>query len=167
MQAYLRPPWPNDYRSSTRRSYSGSKYRFTRTSGPHHTPSSNTVRRQSSSPFGTYDAELRWGAFFNRTAWAPETNGNATVFQTAGAANSETPLSLLTHSLSLRTMTSRFFDLVINKVRIFYFFFFFLAKPVLIHFSTQVKTMVIIPFHLHGHTVSIIGTGPGGYQGQS
>jgi hypothetical protein len=74
-----------------------------------------------------------WGAFFNGTAWAPETNGNATVFQTAGAAITNSSFSSDSQFI-ITNNDIEVFDLVINK---FVFLTFFCLPAMLIHFPSQ------------------------------
>lgn len=61
-----------------------------------------------------FTSDGKWGGFFNDSAWAPETGGNATVFQTAEGAFTGSAWS----SSSQFTITNndiQVFDLVINK----------------------------------------------------
>lgn len=52
-----------------------------------------------------------WGAFWNDSAWAPETGGNATVFQTAAGVSADADGS----QFMITNNDIEVFDLIINK----------------------------------------------------
>jgi len=80
-------------------------------------------------------AQSMWGAFFNGSAWAPERGGNATVFQVADAGSTGGGQFVITNE------DVEVFDLIINN-----------------------QDDGDHPFHLHGHTPWLLGTGEGNYQ---
>lgn len=59
-------------------------------------------------------AQGTFGAFFNGTSWTPETDGNATVFQTADATIAGASWSSNTQFI-IQNNNIEVFDLVINK----------------------------------------------------
>lgn len=71
---------------------------------------------RTESVFVTFEltAQNTWGAFFNGTSWSAETNGNATVFQTADATiagnswSSDSQFIITNNNIEV-------FDLAINK----------------------------------------------------
>jgi iron transport multicopper oxidase len=107
-------------------------------------------------------AQGSWGAFFNGSGWTPETNGNATVFQTAEATIMDTSFSFDSQYI-LTNDNIEVFDLIINKSVSLTCF---TCKPILIHFYHS-QDDGDHPFHLHGHTPWLLGTGDGNYQGQA